>query len=160
MEPGFLVVPSSPTRLCTVIASGVALTVYDRQLCFGGVGHYSHPLRRDGMSSPDFAAPALVGLIRMFLKAGSNPRDLETYLYGGADNPLAPGYDRGRGSLNSRLGLEILPKLGVRLSGSDLGGRFARKLVFYTGTGECILAKVDDPAPHAWYPLPAAERFA
>ncbi|MCC8179869.1 MAG: chemotaxis protein CheD [Planctomycetes bacterium] len=154
MGPGFLCLPANPTRLCTIVASGIAVTVFDRQQCFGGIGHFSHPVRREGLSSPAFAAPALVGLIRMFEKAGSDPRHLETYLYGGADNPDAPGYDPNRGFLNRRMGFEILPKLGVRISGSDLGGRFARKLVFYTGSGESILAKVDDIGPEAWYPEP------
>lgn len=155
MRPGFLCLPSLPTRLCTVIASGVTVTVYDRRQCLGGVGHYSHPLRDGRGSTADFAAPALVGLFRMFKKAGSDPRHLETYLYGGADNPDAPDYDTGRGFLNSQIGFEILAKLGVRLSGSDVGGRFARKLIFYTGTGESMLAKVTDATEEEWYPNPS-----
>ncbi|MCD8351810.1 MAG: chemotaxis protein CheD [Planctomycetaceae bacterium] len=155
MRPGFLCLPSQPTRLCTVVASGVAVTVFDRRQCMGGVGHYSHPLRVDGLSTPDFAAPALVGLIRMFTDAGSAPRHLEPYLYGGAANPAASGYTSLRGSHNLRTGYEILGKLGVRIAGSDVGGRFARKLVFYTGTGESILAKVDDIDDNAWYPSPS-----
>lgn len=150
--------PTLPTRLCTVIASGVAVTVYDRRQCFGGVGHYSHPVRIDGASTPDFAAPALVGLIRMFTKAGSDPKHLETYLYGGADNPGAPGFSDFRGINNLRTGREILTKLGVRIAGSDVGGRFARKLVFYTDTGESMLAKVDDLDLGEWYPAPAGDR--
>lgn len=155
MSPGSLYLPTQPTRLCTVVASGVAVTVFDRRQSLGGVGHYSHPYRQDGMSTPDFAAPALVGLIRMFTKAGSDPRHLETYLYGGADNPDAPDFPGLRGFSNLRTGREILTKLGVRVAGSDVGGRFARKLVFYTGTGESMLAKIDDLDLDAWYPEPA-----
>lgn len=152
MRPGFLCLPALPTRLCTVIASGVAVTVFDRRRGRGGVGHYSHPLRIGKSSTPDFAAPALVGLVRMFLNEGSEPRHLETYLYGGADNPSAPGSHGARGLRNLRVGFEILDKLGVRVAGSDVGGRFARKLVFYTGTGESMLAKVADPDVEEWYP--------
>ncbi|MCL1999968.1 MAG: hypothetical protein FWG74_00920 [Planctomycetes bacterium] len=154
LGPGFLCLPSLPTRLCTVIGSGVAVTVYDRQLCFGGVGHYSHPVRSAGVSTPDFAAPALVGLYRMFMEAGSNPLDLETYLYGGADNPEAAGFSGWRGIANSQIGFEILTKLGIRAAGSDIGGRFARKLIFYSGTGESMLAKVDETDGGEWYPTP------
>lgn len=156
MGPGFICLPGKPTRLCTVVSSGVAVTMYDRMQCFGGIGHYSHPLRRSGESTPSFAAPALVELLRMFRRAGSDPRDLETCLYGGADNPDAWRADPGRGLLNSRMGFEILGKLGVRVAGTDVGGRFARKLVFYTGTGESMLAKVADLEPEQWYPEPAA----
>ncbi|MDR3077151.1 MAG: chemotaxis protein CheD [Planctomycetota bacterium] len=154
MGPGFLFLPAQPTRLCTIIASGVAVTVFDRRQCFGAVGHYSHPKRRGNSSTPDFAAPALVGLIRMFRQAGSDPGQLETYLYGGADNPEAPGFDAWRGVSNSRVGFDILSRLGVRVSGADVGGRFARKLVFYTGTGESMLAKVTDTDCSEWYPAP------
>lgn len=155
MRPGFLCVPSQPTRLCTVIASGVAVTVFDRFRRFGGVGHFSHPRRMGGESTPDFAAPALVGLFRMFVNAGSRLEHLETYMYGGADNPEAPGYASARGLLNTQAGLNILAKLGVRVAGTDIGGRFGRKLVFYTGTGECMLAKVTDTPFEDWYPEPA-----
>lgn len=154
MRPGFLCLPTLPTRLCTVIASGVAVTVYDKRQCVGGVGHYSHPFRIGGVSTPDFAAPALVGLIRMFTKAGSDPRHLETYLYGGADNPDEPGCKSCRGFHNLQTGYEILEKLGVRVAGSDVGGRFARKLVFYTGTGESMVAKVTGADEVQWYPRP------
>ncbi len=152
MEPGFLCIPGRPTRLCTIIASGVAVTMFDRRQCLGGVGHYSHPVRLDGASTPHFAAPALVGMVRMFTKAGSDPRHLETYLYGGADNPEVPGFSSYRGMTNLRTGIEILDKLGIKVSGSDIGGRFARKLIFYTGTGESILAKVTDYEVAEWYP--------
>ncbi len=155
MQPGFLYLPTLPTRLCTVIASGVAVTVYDRRQGMGGVGHYSHPFRIGGVSTPEFAAPALVGLIRMFTKAGSDPGQLETYLYGGADNPEAPGFRNCRGFHNLQTGYEILGKLGVRVAGSDVGGRFARKLVFYTGTGESMLAKVTEADEVEWYPCPS-----
>ncbi len=156
LPPGFLCLPNQPTRLCMVIASGVAITVYDRRQCLGGVGHFSHPKRMGGVSTPDFAAPALVGLIRMFTKAGSDPRHLETYLYGGADNPAAPGFSGCRGMQNLQVGREILGKLGVRIAGTDVGGRFARKLVFYTGTGESMLAKVTDIEVDDWYPPPVS----
>lgn len=156
MGPGFLYLPTLPTRLCTVVASGVAVTVFDRRQCYGGVGHYSHPFRAGKTSTPNFAAPALVGLIRMFTKAGSHPDNLETYLYGGADNPDASDFAGRRGFHNLQIGYEILGKLGVRVAGSDVGGRFARKLVFYTGTGECMLAKVADSPEVEWYPRPTA----
>ncbi len=39
--------------------------------------------------------------------------------------------------------------------GSDVGGRFARKLVFYTGTGESMLAKVNEFDDGEWYPEPS-----
>lgn len=154
LQPGFLCLPAKPTRLCTVVASGVAVTIFDREKRFGGMGHYSHPRRLNGESTARFAAPALAGLVNLFTAAGSSVRDLETFVYGGSDNPEMPGFDPNRGFHNLRSGFEILEKLGVRVAGSDIGGRFARKLVFYTATGESMVAKVTEIRSEDWYPDP------
>lgn len=152
LGPGSLYVPSEPARLCAVVASGVAVTIFDRERRMGGMGHYSHPKRINGASTPVFAAPALVELVRMFRNLGSRPAELETHLYGGSDNPRVAGFDPGRSALNVRFGLEILERLGLRVSGSDIGGRFARKVVFCTATGQSIMAKVLDVRESDWYP--------
>lgn len=152
IQPGFLCLPSKPARLCTIVASGVAVTMFDKRKGFGGMGHYSHPRRANGVSTPVFAAPALVELVNMFTAAGCDLRNLETFVYGGSDNPRAPGFDPDRGLTNLRHGFEILDKLGVRIAGSDIGGRFARKLVFYTSTGESMVAKVTAIRSEDWYP--------
>jgi Chemotaxis protein; stimulates methylation of MCP proteins len=154
LQPGFLCLPAKPTLLCTVVASGVAVTMFDRLKGLGSMGHYSHPRRLNGKSTPIFAAPALVEMINMFTAAGSEPGDIETFVYGGSDNPGVRTFDPGRAIANLRAGFEILEKLGVRVSGSDIGGRFARKLVFYTGTGESMVAKVAAIRSSDWYPDP------
>lgn len=154
LQPGYLCLPTMPTRLCTVVASGVAVTMYDRTRRFGGMGHYSHPKRLGGESTSIFAAPALVEMVNMFTSAGSSIKDLETFVYGGSDNPDIPGFEPDRGFLNLRFGYEILEKLGVQVAGSDIGGRFARKLVFYTATGESMVAKVTAIRSEDWYPAP------
>lgn len=154
LPAGYLCLPAMPTRLCTIVASGVAVTMFDRARRFGGMGHYAYHKRLNGKSTSVFAAPALVEMVNMFTAAGSRLRDLETFVYGGSDNPRAPGFDPGRSFTNIRFGYEILEKLGVRVAGSDTGGRFARKLVFYTATGESMVAKVAAIRSEDWYPDP------
>jgi chemotaxis protein CheD len=152
LPPGSLCLPRESSRLCTVVASGVAVTIFDRERRMGGMGHYFHPKRLNGDSTPVFAAPALVELVRMFRDRGSRPAALETYLYGGSDNPGVPGFDPGRSMLNVRVGFEILEKLGVKIAGTDVGGRFARKLVFCSATGQSIMARVLRVRGADWYP--------
>jgi chemotaxis protein CheD len=127
--------------------------MFDRQRSLGGMGHYLHPRRMGSESTSIFAAPALVELLNMFIQAGSRLDRLETFVYGGSDNPEVASNEFGRGGLNLRAGLEILTKLGVRVAGTDIGGRYARRLVFYTATGESVVAKVTDVlSADAWYP--------
>lgn len=160
VQPGYLCLPEEPARLCAIAASGVAVTIFDRAMRRGGMGHYAYPARNGAEPTPLFAAPALYGLVDLFRRSGSKLSDLETFIYGGADNPGAPGFDVDRGKKNVRLGLELLKRLGVAVTGSDTGGRFGRQLVFYTATGECIVAKVTDISREEWYPRTPARQWA
>ena len=116
------------------------------------MGHYLHARRPRGVSNPRFAAPALASLVDLFRREGSRLEDLETFLYGGAENPDAPGFDAGRGAQNVQIGLEILDRLGVPAAGTDAGGRWGRKVAFFTATGEAVTARVTAVRAEDWYP--------
>ena len=152
IPPGFVCVPREGARLMAVIAAGVALTVYDRFRRMGGMGHYLHPRRRRGQSSALYAAPAIVTLIEAFLSTGSRPGDLETAIYGGAENPGAPGYEPGRGRANVAAACEVMRKLGISPGSMDTAGRRARKIIFHTATGESWIARVSRSRAGDWYP--------
>jgi len=156
LTPGVVCAPAGPARLCAVTAAGVAVTVFDRARRRGGMGHYLHPRRSGVVSTPHFAAPALASLVDLFRREGSRLEDLETFLYGGAENPDAPGFDAGRGARNVQAGLEILERLGVPAAGTDAGGRWGRKVAFFTATGEAVTARVTTVRAADWYP-PVAE---
>ena len=152
LTPGVVCAPAGPARLCAVTAAGVAVTVFDRARRCGGMGHYLHATRPHGVSNPRFAAPALASLLELFRREGSRLEDLEAFLYGGAENPDAPGFDAGRGARNIQIGLEILDRLGVPAAGTDAGGRWGRKVAFFTATGEAVTARVAAVRAEDWYP--------
>jgi chemotaxis protein CheD len=152
LPPGHVRLPARATLLGCVVASGVAVTIYDSKNHRGGMGHYIKPLREQGASTPVYAAPAIVALVDMFLDSGSDKTDLEAYLFGGAVNPRARNYVEGQSEANVKVGLEILDKLGVTVAGKDVGGTRARKIVFRTGSGENVVAQVDQVRDTDWYP--------
>ena len=152
LHPGYVCVPPAPARLCVVAAAGVAVTVYDRFRRRGGMGYYLHPRRRRGHSSTLFAAPAIVSLLEAFLGSGSRAEHLETGLYGGAENPDAPGYDPGRALANIAVAREVMRKMGVLPGATDIGGFRARKVAFHTESGETMVARVTIVRSADWYP--------
>ncbi|MFZ5570557.1 MAG: chemotaxis protein CheD [Thermodesulfobacteriota bacterium] len=152
VKPGYVYVPAEPTQLRSVAASGIVVTMYDRRRNLGGMGHYIRPVRERGLSTAVFAAPALAALTSMFLETGSEIPDLETHFYGGAVNRQAAGYAPGVSEENVRVGLEILAKMNIGITSRDVGGERARKIVFHTGTGEIMLAKVEAVRASDWYP--------
>lgn len=150
---GCVCLPSRPMRLCAVVGAGAVVTVWDRRLERGGMTHYARPYREPGgRSTAVYAAPAIVALVRMLLDSGSSTEDLETHLFGGAANSEAEGFLPGLAEDNIRVGMEILEKLRIVRVQVDVGGSRGRKVVFHTGTGEVILAKVERIRSSDWYP--------
>ncbi|MGE4290998.1 MAG: chemotaxis protein CheD [Desulfovibrio sp.] len=150
---GCICLPAKSARVCTVVGSGAVVTVWDSRRRRGGMTHYARPYREpDKRSTAMYAAPAIVTLVRMLLEGGSSPADLEAHLFGGASNPDMAGHREGLAEDNVRVGLELLEKLQVRRVQRDVGGTRGRKVVFNTGTGEVILAKVERIRASDWYP--------
>lgn len=152
LKPGYIYLPAQPAQLRTVVASGVVVTLFDMKRKFGGMSHYLRPFREKGLSTAVFAAPAITALTKMFFDAGSHAADIEAHFYGGAVNPDSPGYTSGLSEKNVKVGHEILSKMGIGVCGSDTGGKRARKIVFHTGTGEIMMAKVEAVRESDWYP--------
>lgn len=152
LQPGYVSVPAEPTRLAAVAASGVVVTLYDAGRRLGGMGHYIRPIREAGLSTSVFAAPAIVALAEMLFAAGCAASELEAYIYGGAENPQARRYVPGLGRENVRIGEEVLGRLGIALTGRDVGGIMARKIVFHSTTGETVVARVERVRESDWYP--------
>jgi chemotaxis protein CheD len=153
VEPGYIFLPLQPTLLCSVVGSGVAVTLYDRKLKIGGMNHYIRPLHGyKHPTTPLFACPAIIGLVNMMIDAGSRIEDLEANIYGGATNPNAIGFIPELGEQNVQTALFLLARKKIYLDCTDVGSRRGRKIVFNTGTGEVIVAKIDNIGIYEWYP--------
>lgn len=158
LNPGYVCVPLESMFLAAVVASGVAVTVFDQRLKRGGMGVYTHPLRSMGQSTAVFAAPSIASLVKLFTDSGSSKGDLEANLYGGAVNGDSLYYIPGQSEKNVSIGCEVLEKLGVKVAGRDIGGQHARKIIFNSATGEAVIAKVVNVRKTDWYP-PANPRL-
>ena len=153
IQPGFVCVPAASTRLCAVVSSGVAITLYDKKLQTGGMSHYVFPYRRGAESTATYAAPAIVSLVDLLIGRGSKKEDLEAQLFGGAMNQESDRFVEELAEENVNVGLEILDKLGIPVASTDIGGTRGRKLIFYPESGEVVVAKVDRIRESDWYPL-------
>ena len=153
IRPGYICLPKSPVNLYTVVGSGIVITIYDTKKKYGGMNYYIRPRRKEpSHSTPIYACPAIIGLLDMFSRYGSKVDDLEAHIYGGAENRQSESFIEGISQENVNVGLEILEKKNIRITGKDIGGDRGRKVVFNTKTGESIIAKVDKIRNMDWYP--------
>lgn len=153
IRPGFGLVRSGGRKLWTVVGSSVAVTLYDRYRQTGGMTHYTRPYRTSkNNSTPFFAAPAIVWLVRQFINSGSVREDMEAQLIGGAFDHSHPDFKPGLHDQNVAVGLEILQKQKIWVSSMDVGGTRGRKVVFNPHTGESAIARVGAIRSVDWYP--------
>ncbi len=152
LEPGYVCVPYEPMHLAAVIASGVAVTIYDSERKRGGMCVYTHPKRVDNQSTASFAAPSIASLVSMFGDLNDVRNNLEAHICGGADDINSKYYVPGLSENNINVGCEILQKYNISVIGKDVGGSKGRKIVFHSGTGEIFIAKVSQIRKTDWYP--------
>jgi chemotaxis protein CheD len=152
LKPGHVYLPAEPTQIWSVAASGIAVLMFDQRQKRGGMAHYTRPYREKGLSTAIFAAPAIVALLQMLRESGSSDQDIEAQIYGGAVNQSASNFEKGLSEENAKVGFELLRKMELPIIGRDVGGPRARKIVFQSGTGETMVAKVDRVRESDWYP--------
>lgn len=151
LKPGYIFLTAQPTKICTILGTGVALALFDTKNKIGGMSQFILPQIK-GEPRSIFAEPSIMGLLKMFHQIGSKKIDLEAHLFGGATRQNDEMKMKTLGENNAKQALKILKKMNVKLSGSDLGGHRGRKIVFNNTTGEIIIAKVDNIRLEDWYP--------
>jgi len=153
IAPGHGFLPEGQTRLCTVVGSGVAVTLFDRSKKQGGMIHYALPKRNVSKSNSSmYAEPAILALLQMFRNIGSHPQELDAQIYGGGKNAQHPKFRSQVHEQNVDSAWKLLEKEGVSVSYQDVGGDKGRKVCFDSSTGETMVARVNHIRDEDWYP--------
>lgn len=154
VHPGYGYLQIRDSVLYTVVGSGIAIIIFDIHKKMGGMCHFIKPCDENiTKTDPYYSIPSILGLLRLFYKRGSLKCDLETHIYGGAEDPAAPNYEPGLAVNNIKNAVSILKSNGYKIISQDVGGNKGRKIIFNTHTGEIIIAKVNNIRKSDWYPL-------
>ncbi len=153
INPGYICYSKEPVLMCSVVGSGIVVTLYDYITKTGGMSYFIKPvLSYSDLPTPYFAEPSILGLIKSCKKETSNFSRIEAYIYGGSENPSASGYIKNLAQENINAAKKILLSKNIPLAGIDTGGSRGRKIVFNTFTGETMVAKVENVRSDDWYP--------
>ncbi len=125
LRPGELYCDRRPQCLDTMLGSCVSVCLWDQRLHFGGMNHFLLPNRpSNGERSPRFGDVAVPELIEAMVRLGSDIRDLQAKLFGGAYvlRAGAPEYAVGRRNVEvaiAELRRRRIPIVASRLSGTQ-----------------------------------------
>jgi chemotaxis protein CheD len=130
-----------PCQITTILGSCISVCLWDSKLKIGGMNHYMLSLwNGDGLASPKFGNIAIEKLIEKMIKLGSDQKNLQAKIFGGADL-----FDRSKresvtiGGMNIKIAEEILKRQRIRIVNCSVGGKQGRKIIFNTSTGEVLL---------------------
>jgi len=128
-------------KITTVLGSCVAVCLWDNILKFGGINHYLLP-KWDGRNgeSIKYGDISLKKLLNEFNKAGSNKKNIQAKIFGGAkilnDNLNI-------GEKNIEIAFEILKQNNIPVTSSDTGGLNARKIIYYNFNNKIDLITIN-----------------
>lgn len=139
VKPGFLCVCRERCLLKTVVGSCVAVCLWDKVCCTGGMCHFVHPRRLNNQSTARYGDVAVRHLIRLSIAGGSKKRNLVAHLAGGCANlHLSSGI----GSENILIAEKILRIHHIPVLTREVGGTDGRRVVFDTTTGDVQVGHV------------------
>lgn len=142
-EGGFFV---APTAVQTVLGSCVAVTMCCPDLKIGGTFHGFLPSmagyeKNNANSSPfKYLDTGVDALVEQFLRAGIRQSRIEAKVFGGG-NVMLDG-ELNIGLKNVEAAFQALEHHRIRITVTNIGGGYGRKLIFISSTGEVFIKRL------------------
>ncbi len=149
LEPGSIFACWEPYTLATVLGSCVAVCLCDTISKVAGMNHFVFP-KQKGQNNPIKCANySIPQLLKMVTEMGANKKNLEAHIIGGSFSGEYASKDIGK--KNIEMAKKMLAKYKIPVVNEDTGGKFGRKVVFNTNSGEIIVCKVKSIREQDWY---------
>ncbi|MFL6387774.1 MAG: chemotaxis protein CheD [Terriglobales bacterium] len=147
LHPGQTYISEEPVQISMILGSCAGVCLYDRRKGIGGATHYMLP-QWEGPGSPStrYGDVALDVLLKQFQIHGSNLKDLEAKVFGGACMFQAFRAENGGqdhiGSRNVDMAIQIFSDLGIFIATRDTGGENGRKIKMQSDTGSVAVSVI------------------
>lgn len=137
LYPATLHAGSEQTQVITILGSCVAVCLWDPVLKIGGINHYMLPLWNGyGLASPRYGNIAIDKLITKMINLGSSHENLRAKVFGGGEVLKTETKGFNIGVRNIELAENVLKEKDIPIISSSTGGKFGRKILYNTQTGE------------------------
>lgn len=139
LHPSTIWISEEPQWVTTVLGSCVAVCLFDKKKCIGGINHFMLPYWNGvGLESPRYGYVAIVQLFQGMLNLGVQKKDVVCKIFGGAEVLGNQPSLFNIGQRNVELARKMLIEMGIPMMSSSIGGSLGRMINFNTGTGEVL----------------------
>ena len=148
--PGEFYVSKTDEAISTVLGSCISACIWDVKMGIGGMNHFMLPVKGDSIGHNGwqhnnsytcrYGLWAMEYLINEILKYGGNRQNLQVKLFGGGN--VLRNMSSDVGGKNITFAQEYIENEGLQVVGSDIGGPWPRKVLFYPETGKALVKKL------------------
>jgi chemotaxis protein CheD len=148
LHPGAVFASAEPHQVTTLLGTCVAVCLWDPRSAIGGLNHFLMPLwAGSGELSARFGNQAMAALLDQMLALGAFRDSLRAKVFGGMRRKAERFPDtRDLGLENTRLAFRLLEEEGIPVAAQDTGGGLARKLIYFTDTGDAFVKQLSGEA--------------
>jgi len=137
LYPAALHVAPEPGYIHTILGSCVAVCLYDPVQQMGGMAHYMLPLwNGEGLASPKYGNIAIERLIQKMESYGSRRYHIKAKVFGGGEVIETQNAYFYIGKRNIDTAFDLLADYRIPVIGSSTGGKYGRKIIFNTYSGQ------------------------
>lgn len=137
---GQIHIDAGSAHISTILGSCVAVCLYDKKTCIGGMNHYLLPFwNGDGLQSLKFGNISIPKLIDGMLSKGASLNAIEAKIFGGAAINFSTSQAMMVGEKNILVAQEILSDYKIKIVAQDTGGCAGRKILFNLENGKVLL---------------------
>jgi len=153
LRPGYIYISRMPTLISTVLGSCVAVAMWDKKREYGGMNHFLYPATHNpGEATAQYGNVAVKALVRLFIEEGSENRNLEAQIFGGAHLAESSGEMLEICRQNVDICRQVLMKHKIPVVSEDVGGTRGRKVVYNSLTNDVAVFRVEKLRESDWYP--------
>ena len=148
--PGEFYVTKQDEAISTVLGSCISACIWDDKMGIGGMNHFMLPIKGDSFGAQGWQSDnsytcryglwAMEYLINEILKYGGSRNNLKVKLFGGGQVIASMSSDVG--AKNIQFAQEYVENEGLKVIGSDVGGPWPRKVLFFPSTGKALVKKI------------------
>lgn len=148
--PGEFYVTKQDEAISTVLGSCISACIWDDKMGIGGMNHFMLPTKGDAFGSEGwqnnnsytcrYGLWAMEYLINEILKYGGYRNNLKVKLFGGGR--VLQNMTSDVGAQNIQFAEEYILNEELPIVGSDVGGSWPRKVLFFPATGKALVKKL------------------
>jgi chemotaxis protein CheD len=140
--PGTICCPAEASVVTTILGSCVAVCLWDKHRCVGGMNHFLLPRCRDGAPSARYGDIAFAHLLAAMERLGCKPANLRAKVFGGAAVLPFGLHSETVGAHNVSVALDALRLHGIPILARRTGGQRGLFLRFHTELGRVMVREL------------------